>query len=158
MMTAPLITSHPTFRTTIMSHPTFDDRSTDHEPSSAHLTLDDCSTTYRPMDTITAPLPFNKQHTLIKIHLSSSLIITTISSFKPKLDHTLHPEHQAFSQQKHQPSLLTAGALSFLTARAPSLLTAGAPSKPSHSRSTQLSRSTSTKPSHSRSTIQAFSQ
>ena len=61
MMTAPLITSHPTFRTTIMSHPTFDDRSTDHEPSSAHPTLDDRST-YRPMNTITAPLPFNNIH------------------------------------------------------------------------------------------------
>ena len=68
MMTA-LIASHPTpddrstnpFRTTITSHPTFDDRSTDHEPSSAHPTLDDCST-YRPMDTITAPLPFNNIH------------------------------------------------------------------------------------------------
>ena len=66
MMTAPLIASHPTpddrstnpFRTTIMSHPTFDDRSTDHEPSSAHPTLDDRST-YRPIDTITAPLPLN---------------------------------------------------------------------------------------------------
>ena len=64
-----LITSHPTpddrstnpFRTTIMSHPTFDDRFSDHEPSSAHPTLDDCST-YRPMDTITAPLPFNNIH------------------------------------------------------------------------------------------------
>ena len=69
--------------------------------------------------------------------------MTTISSFNPKLDYTLHFERlQAFSQQEHHPSLFTAGP----------------PSKPSHSRSTQLSHSTSTKPTHSRSTIRAFSQ
>ena len=55
-----LMAAQPT-RTTITSHPTNDDRSTDHELSSAHPTLDDCST-YRSMDTITAPLPFNNIH------------------------------------------------------------------------------------------------
>ena len=144
MMTAPLITSHPTpddrstnpFRTTIT---TFDDRSTDREPSTAHPTLDDCST-YRPMDTITAPLPFNKQHTLIKINFiinnNNYLII------QPK--NRLHTPSRAITSllTTGALSLLTAGALSFLAARAPSLLTAGAPSKPFHSRST----------------IQAFSQ
>jgi len=148
MMTAPLIASHPApddrstnpFRTTITSHPTFDDRSTDHEPSSAQPTLDDCST-YRPMDTITAPLP------LITCTYKNTFII--INNNKTYL----------IIQTKTRPhKLLTAGAPSFFTAGALSFLTGGAPAKPSHSRSTQLSHSTSTKPSHSRSTIQAFSQ
>ena len=129
LMTAPLITSLPVH--------------------TQHLMIAQLTVQWSPL-----PLRYHlttytyKNAFIIIINNNNYLIIQTKN--RP---HTPYRAITSFSQQENQPSLLTAGALSFLTARAPSLLTAGAPAKPSHSRSTHLSHSTNTKPPHSRSTI-----
>ena len=122
MMTAPLITS-------LLVH-------------TQHLMTAQLTVQWTPLPLRYHLTTYTYKNTFIIINNNNYLIIQNktrphtpsraITSFSQQEQQVFsQQEHSAFSQQEHQPSLLTAGALSFLTAP---------------------------KPTHNRSTIQTFSQ
>ena len=162
-----LMTAQPT-RTLITSHPTNDDRSSDHEPSYTWWPLNqpvpdnDYEPSYfwwplhwsrafqcTPNTWWLLNLPSNGHH-----YRSATIYKHTLI----KINFIINNNNYLIIQPKTRLHTPSRAITSLLTARAPSKPSHSRSTQPSHSRSTQLSRSTSTKPSHSRSTIQAFSQ
>ena len=141
MMTAPLIASHPTPDDRLINQTGQRSRAilllmtapliTSLPVHTQHLMTAQLTVQWTPL-----PLRYHlttytyKNTFIIIINNNNYLIIQTKT--RP---HTPYRAITSFSQQEHQPSLLTAGALSFLTARAPSLLTVEGPSLFHHGRS-----------------------